>query len=104
MMHVTMGELRECDPIKRILENVVPEIDLKNNPFELFEWFKVTEANSYHALLNLILYLEGEPLIEYDSNGVTVDTRCNVPDEVKKFSALFRSRFTSDKRIKEGNN
>ena len=62
-----MKELRECDPIRKILENVVPEIDLKNDPFEIFKWFDSTPANTGHALMNVILFLEGHPLIEYDS-------------------------------------
>ena len=95
-------ELRECDPIKRILENVVPNIDLENDPLVLFKWFDVTEANTYHALMNVILFLEGHPLMEYDpETGVTTDSRCKVSDDVKTFSQLFRNKsiFNQEKRL-----
>ena len=86
-------KLRESYPIKKILENMVPEIDLENNPFEIFKWFDVTPANTGHALMNVILFLEGHPLIEYDpETGVTIDSRCKVSAEAKAFIEAFRGK------------
>ena len=95
-----LKELRDCDPIKRILENVVPNIDLENDPFELFEWFDCTPANTAHAMMNVILFLEGHELIEYDPiTSVTIDSRLKVSDETKEFSKLFRSSvYYTEKR------
>ena len=94
-------KIRESYPIKKILENMVPEFDLENNPFEIFKWFDATPANTSHALMNVILFLEGHPLIEYDpETGVTVDLRCKASSEAIAFSEAFRGKFRNNQEVR----